>query len=213
MNHTSNNTRVLDENAPDAAAVLDAIVLNVSAIGGLTDDELFALCAANKMLRIERTKEGDIMLLHPTGGESGRHNFDVLYFLGHWNRSHRLGIAFESSTGFRLPNGAIRSPDAAFVHKERWEQLSLAERKKFVPLCPDFVLELLSDTDSLRATQEKMHEWMDNGCRLAWLIDPQSEVAYVYRADGTESTVQGFDNVLSGEDVLPDFLLELKELR
>jgi Uma2 family endonuclease len=194
-------------------ASTEAIVLNMSAIGGLTDDELFALCAANKMLRIERTKEGDIMLLHPTGGESGRKNTDIVTDLNLWARRAKLGIAFDSSTGFLLPSGAMRSPDAAFVRKERWELLSLAERKKFVPLCPDFVVELLSESDSLQRTQEKMHEWMDNGCRLAWLIDPQSEVAYVYRADGTESTVEGFDNVLSGEDVLPDFLLELKELR
>jgi Uma2 family endonuclease len=192
---------------------MEPMMLDVRSIGGLTDDELFALCASNKMLRIERTKEGEIMLLHPTGGESGRHNFDIIYFLGHWNRAQGLGVAFDSSTGFRLPNGAIRSPDAGFVRKDRWEALSQEERRKFVPLCPDFVIELLSESDSLRQTQAKMHEWMENGCRLAWLIDPFAEIVYVYRADGSESTVQGFDNVLSGEEVLPDFVLELKELR
>ncbi|MCU0424448.1 MAG: Uma2 family endonuclease [Candidatus Kapabacteria bacterium] len=192
---------------------MEALMLDVRAIGGLTDDELFALCASNKMLRIERTKEGEIMLLHPTGGESGRHNTDIITDLNVWTRRTKLGIVFDSSTGFRLPNGAVRSPDAAFVRKERWEALSQEERRKFVPLCPDFVVELLSESDSLKATQEKMQEWMENGCRLAWLIDPQTETAYIYRADGSESTVQGFDNVLSGENVLPDFILELKELR
>lgn len=192
---------------------MEALMLDVRAIGGLTDDELFALCASNKMLRIERTKEGEIMLLHPTGGESGRHNTDIITDLNVWTRRTKLGIVFDSSTGFRLPNGAVRSPDAAFVRKERWEALSQEERRKFVPLCPDFVVELLSESDSLNVTQEKMQEWMENGCRLAWLIDPQTETAYIYRADGSESVVQGFDNVLLGEDVLPDFVLELKELR
>ncbi len=192
---------------------MEALMLDVRAIGGLTDDELFALCASNKMLRIERTKEGEIMLLHPTGGESGRHNTDIITDLNVWTRRTKLGIVFDSSTGFRLPNGAVRSPDAAFVRKERWEALSQEERRKFVPLCPDFVVELLSESDSLNVTQEKMQEWMENGCRLAWLIDPQTETAYIYRAGGSESTVQGFDDVLSGENVLPDFVLELKELR
>ncbi len=192
---------------------MDALMLDVRAIGGLTDDELFALCTSNKMLRIERTPKGEIMLLHPTGGESGRHNADIVTDLNLWVRRTKLGIAFESSTGFHLPNTAVRSPDAAFVCKERWEVLSENERRKFVPLCPDFVIELLSESDSLKATQEKMHEWMENGCHLAWLIDPFEETVHIYRQNGSESTVHGFDNTLSGEDVLPDFVLELHELR
>jgi Uma2 family endonuclease len=192
---------------------MDALMLDVSAIGGLTDDELFALCASNKMLRIERTSQGEIMLLHPTGGESGRKNTDIITDLNLWVRRTKLGVAFESSTGFRLPNTAVRSPDAAFMAKERWEALTHLERTKFLPLCPDFVIELLSETDSLRTTQEKMLEWIENCCRLAWLIDPFEEVVYIYRQDGSASEVRGFDNTVSGEDVLPDFVLELKGLR
>jgi Uma2 family endonuclease len=192
---------------------MEAMMLDVRAIGGLTDDELFALCASNKILRIERTSQGEIMLLHPTGGESGRQNTDIVTDLNLWVRRTKQGVAFESSTGFRLPNSAVRSPDAAFVAKERWEALSQTERRTFIPLCPDFVIELLSESDSLRKTQEKMHEWIENGCRLAWLVDPLSETVYVYRADGSTSEVHGFDNAVSGEDVLPDFVLELRGLR
>jgi len=192
---------------------MEPMMLDVRSIGGFTDDDLFALCATNKTLRIERTAQGEIMLLHPTGGESGRQNTDIITDLNLWVRRTKSGIAFESSTGFRLPNTAVRSPDAAFVAKERWEALSLTDRKKFIPLCPDFVIELLSESDSLSQTQEKMLEWMENGCRLAWLIDPFEEVVYIYRQDGSTSEVRGFDNTVSGEDVLPDFVLELKGLR
>ena len=190
------------------------MLLDMSAIGGLTDDELFALCTSNKMLRIERTKEGEIMLLHPTGSESGYRNSDVNYFLAHWNRQKHLGLVFDSSTGFRLPSGAMRSPDAAFILRERWEAVPLEERKKFAPICPDFIIELRSENDALSALQKKMREeWIENGCRLAWLIDPFAEVIYIYRTGGSVSEVHGFDNSVSGEDVLPGFVLELKELR
>jgi Uma2 family endonuclease len=193
---------------------MDALMLDVSAIGGLTDDELFALCASNKMLRIERTSQGEIMLLHPTGTDSGYRNSDINYFLAHWNRQKLLGKVFDSSTGFTLPSGAMRSPDAAFIVLERWEAIPKEERKKFAPICPDFIAELRSENDSIAYLQKKIREeWIANGCRLAWLIDPFEEVVYVYRQDGSTSEVQGFDNTVSGEDVLPDFVLELKGLR
>lgn len=193
---------------------MDALMLDVSAIGGLTDDELFALCTSNKMLRIERTKDGEIMLLHPTGTDSGYRNSDINYFLAHWNRQKLLGKVFDSSTGFTLPSGAMRSPDAAFIMMERWEAIPKEDRKKFAPICPDFIAELRSENDSIIYLQKKVREeWIANGCRLAWLIDPFEEVVYVYRQDGSTSEVRGFDNTVSGEDVLPDFVLELKELR
>jgi Uma2 family endonuclease len=193
---------------------MEAILLDVRSIGGLTDDELFALCASNDMLRIERTAQGEIMLLHPTGGGSGYRNNEISRQLGNWNYRTKLGKVFDSSAGFRLPSGAMRSPDASFVLQAWWDALSEQEQEKFPPLCPDFAAELRSKNDSLIELQTKMREeWMGNGCRLAWLIDPFGEMAYIYRADGSVSTVQGFDNVLSGEDVLPDFVLELKGLR
>jgi Uma2 family endonuclease len=193
---------------------MEPMMLDVRSIGGFTDDELFALCATNKILRIERTAQGEIMLLHPTGGGSGYRNADITTQLSVWNKRHRLGIVFDSSAGFFLPSGAMRSPDASFVLQARWDALSEQEQEKFPPLCPDFAAELRSKNDSISDLQTKMREeWMGNGCRLAWLIDPFGEMAYIYRADGSVSTVQGFDNVLSGEDVLPDFVLELRGLR
>lgn len=193
---------------------MDALMLDVSAIGGLTDDELFALCTSNKMLRIERTKDGEIMLLHPTGTDSGYRNSDINYFLAHWNRQKHLGKVFDSSTGFTLPSGAMRSPDAAFIMMERWEAIPKEDRKKFAPICPDFIAELRSENDSIIYLQKKVREeWIANSCRLAWLIDPFEEVVYVYRQDGSTSEVRGFDNTVSGEDVLPEFVLELKGLR
>jgi Uma2 family endonuclease len=193
---------------------MEAILLDVRSIGGLTDDELFALCASNDMLRIERTAKGEIMLLHPTGGGSGYRNADLTTQLSVWNKRHRLGIVFDSSAGFFLPSGAMRSPDASFVIRARWDALSKQEQEKFPPLCPDFAVELRSKNDALADLQTKMREeWMGNGCRLAWLIDPFSETVYVYRQNGSTSEVQGFDNTVSGEDVLPDFVLELKEFR
>ncbi len=192
---------------------MEPMMLDVRSIGGLTDDELFALCASNKMLRIERTAQGEIMLLHPTGGEGSRRNSRLNYFVERWNETKHLGVVFDSNGGFLLPNGGMRAPDTAFVLQERWEALTSEERRKFIPLCPDFVIELLSESDSLRQTKEKMQEWMENGCRLAWLIDPFAEIVSIYRADGSTSEVHGFDNTVSGEDVLPDFVLELKELR
>jgi Uma2 family endonuclease len=193
---------------------MDALMLDVSAIGGLTDDELFALCTSNKMLRIERTKDGEIMLLHPTGGESSRRNSRLNYFVERWNETKQLGVVFDSNGGFRLSTGAVRAPDTAFVLQARWDQLSKEERKKFVPLCPDFVIELRSENDDIATLQKKVREeWIANGCRLAWLIDPFEEVVYAYRQDGSTSEVRGFDNTVSGENVLPDFVLELKGLR
>jgi len=193
---------------------MDALMLDVSAIGGLTDDELFALCTSNKMLRIERTKDGEIMLLHPTGGESSRRNSRLNYFVERWNETKQRGVVFDSNGGFRLSTGAVRAPDTAFVLQARWDELSKEERKKFVPLCPDFVIELCSENDDVATLQKKVREeWIANGCRLAWLIDPFEEVVYVYRQDGSMSEVRGFENTVSGEDVLPDFVLELKGLR
>ncbi len=193
---------------------MEAIMLDVSAIGGLTDHEFFMLCASNKMLRMERTAKGEIMLLHPTGTGSGYRNSDLTTQLGIWNRQHRLGVVFDSSAGFTLPSGAVRSPDASFVLQERWDALSEDEQEQFAPLCPDFIAELRSKNDRVEYLQTKIREeWLGNGCRLAWLIDPFDEIVYIYRQDGTESRIEGFANTVSGENVLPDFALELQDLR
>ncbi len=192
---------------------MQPLVLHTSDVLTLTDDELFQLCAANRDLRIERDSQGNLILMSPAGGETSARNSLFIADLVIWNRETRLGIAFDSNGGFVLPNGAMRAPDASWITIERWNQLSAEQRKKFLPLCPDFVIELRSPSDRLKELQKKMQEWMDNGCRLGWLIDPGEERAYVYREEGENSVVESFDEALLGEDVLPGFVLALSELR
>lgn len=188
-------------------------VLNPAGVLDLSEDELLRLCAANPDVVIERTSRGELVFMAPSGSESSSEDLALGAQLYHWNRETRLGKAFGSSGGFHLPNGAVRAPDAAWVAKARWERLSREERRKFAPLCPDFVAEVRSETDRLTHLQRKMEEWMANGCRLAWLVDPVEEKVYVYRPSQAPEVVEGFGGALSGEDVLPGFKLALSELR
>jgi Uma2 family endonuclease len=178
----------------------------------LTDEEFFAFCQENRHLRMEKTSNGEISIIAPSGGETGRTNTNVIYELQHWNKQKQLGEVFDSSTGFSLPNGATRSPDAAWVKQARWDALSAEEKKKFPPLCPDFVIELLSESDPLKQTQDKMREWIDNGCRLGWLLDPARKQVFIYYPGREAEALSGFDQQLSGEDVLPGFVLDLGKL-
>ena len=178
-----------------------------------TDDEFYAFCQENSDIQLERTKHGEIIIMSPTGGVTGDKNGEIIAELKLWSRSTQLGKVFDSSTGFVLPNGATRSPDASWVAKSRWNALSSEEKRKFPPLCPDFVVELMSESDALPAAQEKMDEWMENGCRLGWLFYPQEEKAFIYRPRQPAEERTGYDKTLSGEDVLPEFTLELRWLR
>ena len=178
----------------------------------VTQEQFEALSAANRDLRLERTAEGELIVNPPTGGESGRRNFSITGQLGRWCEDHEdLGEGFDSSTGFRFPNGADRSPDASWVSRERWEALTLQQRKGFVPLCPDFVIELRSESDSRPKLQAKMREYIDNGARLGWLIDPQNRRVEIYRP-GREVEVLENPTNLSGEEVLPGFVLNLRRV-
>lgn len=192
---------------------MEPMTVDVSEIGPLTDDALLRLCVANRDLRFERTSAGNLIVMSPTGGRSGLRSGRLFYALARWNEETGLGLAFDSSTGFRLPSGAMRAPDAAWVARARWDQLSDEEQDGFPPLCPDFVIELMSESDRLAPMQEKMEEWMANGCRLAWLLQPKDAHAFVYQAGGGRSVVDSFDDVLSGEAVLPGFGLHLAGLR
>jgi Uma2 family endonuclease len=192
---------------------MEALTLDLSEIGQLGDQQLFRLCASNRNIRIERTSKGELILMAPTGGETGWRNSDINAEVHNWNRRTGSGRTFDSSTGFRLPNTAVRSADVAWVRRERWEELSHEERESFPPLCPDFIIELRSKSDRLEVLRDKMLEWIANGCRLGWLIDPADETVYIDRANGEQSTVGSFDEKLSGEDVLPGFELKLAELR
>jgi Uma2 family endonuclease len=192
---------------------MESIVIRTESIGGLTNEQLYHFCQENSELVIERNADGEIIIMTPTGGFTGKRNGDIFTDLNIWNRKSRLGIAFDSSTGFLLPDGSMRSPDASWVMLERWELLTADEKKQFPPLCPDFVVELRSASDDLKKLQQKLQEWMKNGCRLAWLIDADEEKAWIYRADRPVETASGFDQTLSGEAVLPNFVLDLTILR
>src|SRR5271169_3004340 len=188
-------------------------VLDFSGVIDFTDDQLFKFCAVNRDLRIERTREGKLIIMAPMGGEGGNNESILIAELVNWNKKYELGMTFSSATGYKLPNGAMLSPDASFITSEKWKFLTKEQRKKFLPLCPDFIAELRSESDSIKVLKAKMAEWMENGCRLAWLIDPLEEKAYIYRPNKEIEIVDTFDKKLSGEDLLPGFELDLSEFR
>lgn len=190
---------------------MSALTLNLHPVLKLTDEQFYQLCQNNRDLRLERTATGELVIMPPTGGSTGNRNIKITAQLENWSSQTDLGLAFDSSTGFRLPNGADRSPDAAWVLRERWEALTSEQQTQFVPLCPDFVVELRSATDSLTTLQNKMQEYMENGARLGWLIDPQTQQVEVYRAGQPKEILQN-PETLSGEDVLPGFVLNLKPI-
>lgn len=187
---------------------MTAITITLKPLLQLTDEQFFLLCQANPEAKLERTAAGELVVMSPTGGESGRRNTKLTQRLANWAEADGTGEAFDSSTMFRLPNGAYRSPDAAWISLTRWNALTPKQRQSFPPICPDFVVELRSDSDQLRVLQDKMQEYIDNGTRLGWLIDPQHQTVEIYRA-GQPPEVKQNPQQVSGEDVLPGFLLHL----
>jgi len=177
----------------------------------MSPEDFYEFCLQNAELRIERDANRQIEIIPPTTSETGHYNAEISGELFIWNRQTKLGKVFDSSTGFTLPNGAERSPDAAWITNERWERLSSIDRKKFASITPDFILELRSADQSLNALREKMDEYMTSGCRLGWLIDPQNRRTYIYSENGDIQTVS-FDTALSGGEVLPGFELRLGEV-
>ena len=188
-----------------------SLTLRLSPVIDLTEEQFFEFCQINRDLRIEQTAKGDLIIMPPTGGETGRRNFKLNIPFGIWEKQDGSGVTFDSSTGFILPNGAKRSPDVSWVKRSRLARLTPAEKKKFLPLCPDFVVELRSASDSVKELQDKMQEYIDNGAQLGWLIDPENKRVYVYRP---HSEVECLENpsTLSGEPVLPGFVLDLREI-
>lgn len=177
----------------------------------MTDDRFFDLCQKHRDLRFEQTANGELIIMPPTGGMTSDRNADITYQLRGWNRQTKLGKVFDSSGGFILPNGAKRSPDASWITLARWNALTDEEKEKFLPLCPDFVVELRSPTDSLKLTQEKMQEYLDNGAKLGLLIDPQRKVVEIYRPEKAVEILKNPQTV-SGEDILLGFELEFSEI-
>jgi len=155
------------------------LVLRLAPVIDISDEQFFELCHLNRDLRLERTSQGDLVIMPPTGGETGRTNFNLTQVFGNWVDIDGTGVGFDSSTGFTLPNGAKRSPNLAWVKRERWEALTPQQRQQFPPLCPDFVLELHSASDALAYVQAKMQEYLDNGAQLGWLIDPIEHKVYI----------------------------------
>ena len=181
----------------------------IKTVDGMTEEMFFDLCQANSELRMERDQHGNIIVMSPTGLNTGNYNSELNYEIAHWNRQARLGYVFDSSAGYTLPNGAVRSPDVSWLANDRWESLPEEERRKFTHICPDFVVEVRSETDRLSDLKTKMKEYCDNGCRLGWLIDRKGKAVHVYRADGSIEITKGEPVTLSGEEVLPGFELEL----
>ncbi len=180
----------------------------------MSEAEFLAFCRQNPDLRIEQDKNGNILIMPPVSFDSGNFESEMMVSLGIWNRQAETGKTFSSATLFILPNGEKRMPDAAWISKEKTIQLSAAERKSFAEIVPDFVVEIRSPSDDLQSLKAKMTDsWMANGVRLAWLLDPSTETAWVYRANGTIAEIQGFDQALSGEDVLPGFSFDLGILK
>ncbi|MGA1623802.1 MAG: Uma2 family endonuclease [Synechocystis sp.] len=187
---------------------MTTIPLDLSPIVQLTRDQFYRLCAANPDHKLERNAHGEVIVLSPTGGETGFRNFNLAGQLFVWNQTTKLGIAFDSSTGFSLPEGGDRSPDVAWIPTEKWETLTPEERQGFLSLCPDFVIELLSRSDSWHQGQAKMAEYQANGCRLGWLLDPKQKRVAIYRLDQPVEILSS-PSTLSGETILPGFELDV----
>ena len=177
------------------------------------DDGVFLeICRKNPDNRIERTQKGEIVFMAPTGGETGKFNASIIGIFYIWNKIQKKGKIFDSSTAFRLPSTAIRSPDLAFISTDRWNSLSIGEKESFPSICPDFVLEIRSKTDKLTDLQSKMEEWIEGGCKLVWLLDIENLQFFIYKPESEVQVLQGRTVLLTGEDVLPEFTLSIEEL-
>lgn len=197
------DTQVIDDNAP--------LVVRLRPVIELTDDQFFEFCQVNRDLRIERTAAGELVIMPPTGWKTSDRNSEIGMQLRLWSKQDGRGIATDSSAGFTLPNGATRAPDAAWVERSRLTEITEDQKEKFLPLCPDFVIELRSPTDSLSVVQAKMQEYIDNGARLGWLIDPLQGRVNVYRPQAQVEILE-HPETLSGDPVLPGFILDLREI-
>ena len=188
-----------------------ALVLRLQPAIDLTREQFFHFCQLNSEVRIELTADAEIAIMPPTGGETGARNMRVGAQVARWADEDGSGVVFDSSTGFELPNGAVRSPDVAWVANARLARLSAEEKRRFLPLCPDFVIELCSPTDSVAEVQQKMEEYRANGARLGWLLDPDRRRVAVYCADGR---VEWLERPISiaGDPVLPGFILSLSAI-
>lgn len=187
---------------------MTAMTLALQPVYTLSDEQFRELCLVNPELRLEKTATEELVIMPPTVGETGRQNAKLIFQVQLWNQQYQLGEVFDSSTGFILPNGATRSPDVSWVEKSRWEALTTEQKEKFIPLCPDFAVELVSPSDSVQKTRLKMEEYRDNGCQLGWLINRKENVVEIYQPN-TSIKIVTLPANLSGEKILKGFNLSL----
>jgi Uma2 family endonuclease len=187
------------------------LVLQMSPAIEMTDEQFFNFCQQNRNYQIERTANGEITIMPPTGSETGNRNFDLIVQLGIWTRQNGTGIGFDSSAGFTLPNGAIKSSDAAWIKLEKWQSLTREQQQKFAPICPDFIVELRSPSDNLQTLKDKLQEYIDNGTSLGLLIDRKNRQLYIYRPN---AEIECLDNpaTINCQPVLPGFILDLSTI-
>ena len=187
------------------------LTVNFPSLVQMTNEQFYEFCQANGDLRIERTANGEVIIMPPAFSDTGNRNFNIAAQLGYWTEQNGTGIGFDSSSGFTLPNGAMRSPDASWIELERWNALTDAQKASFAPICPSFVIELRSLSDRLIKLQEKMQEYIDNGTLLGWLIDRQNRKVYIYRPN---REVEILDNpeAVSGNPELPGFILRMGKI-
>jgi Uma2 family endonuclease len=197
-------------NLPVATEIIP-MVLQLQPAIALTEDQFYEFCQLNRDFRIERNAVGELVIMPPTGSETDERNFNLVGQLWVWTKQDGTGVGFGSSGGFTLPNGAVRSPDAAWIKRDRWEAIPVELRKKFAPICPEFVIELRSESDRLQVLQDKMQEYIDNGMQLGWLIDRKQRQVFLYRPN---TTVKVLDNpkILCGEPLLSGFVLDLSQV-
>lgn len=191
--------------------MLTTYKLNLNKLINLDDDKFYELCRDNPDLRLEKNATGEIIIMSPTGSETSRKNAKIVILFGFWNESKQLGEIFDSNGGFTFPNGAIRSPDVSWIEKSRWNRLSKSQQDKFAPIVPDFVLELKSKSDILAEVQAKMVEYISQGVRLGWLINPDNKTVEIYRPGADKQVLENPDK-LSGDEVLPEFELNLSKV-
>ncbi len=188
------------------------LVLQIPPSIQMTDEQFFEFCQVNRDLRIEQNKFRELVIMPPTGSETGNREVNVLGQLWVWSEQDGTGIAFSSSAGFKLSTGANRSPDASWIKLERWNELSAEQQERFAPICPDFLVELRSPSDNLQSLQEKMEEYMQEpGIQLGWLIDRKQRQVYIYRPGKPEECLDNPASV-SGESVLPGFVLNMSKI-
>jgi Uma2 family endonuclease len=183
------------------------LALELRPLLDVNDEQFYQLCQLNGERKLERNAQGEVLIMSLTGGETGRINMKIAFQLEGWNMQANLGEAFDSSTGFKLPNGAIRSPDSAWIRRDRWLNLTPESRRKIPPIAPDFVIELRSTSDDLETLQDKMVEYLDNGVRLGWLIDPDRQIVEIYQP-GLPPEILVQPSTISGLDILPGFILD-----